>query len=386
MDRSGTTIRNRLERVEETLSPFAARSSNALRRRKDPAETLGYRPPYALDVDRIINSQAYTRYIDKTQVFSLIQNDHLTHRVLHVQLVSRIARTVGRALGLNEDLIEAIALGHDIGHTPFGHEGERILSKISRDAGLGPFHHNLQSVRALDTLEKEGKGWNLTLQTLDGIFCHNGESHDRPLAPDTSKNFIIFDAECRRRGAGENFTPIPMTLEGCVVKFADTISYIGRDIEDAIRLGIIKRDALPPACTRLMGETNGTIVYALVTDVITHSTGEEIRYSEEMASAQVALKSFNLKHIYMSPKVRAHLGNLVELFEFVFDRCLKELHTAQKGSIIMKGFAEKMPPEYMETTPPEMVVRDFISGMTDSYFLRLCPEKRRPSGIRLNPS
>jgi len=385
MDHSGTPIRHRLERLEENLSSFAARSCDALRRQSDRAEATGYRPSYALDVDRIINSQAYTRYIDKTQVFSLIQNDHLTHRVLHVQLVSRIARTVGRALGLNEDLIEAISLGHDIGHPPFGHEGERILSALSKDAGLGPFHHNLQSVRFLDTLEREGKGWNLTLQTLDGIFCHNGESHDVPLSPNHTKDFSLFDEELRRRGNGERFTPRPLTLEGCVVKFADTISYIGRDIEDAIRLGIIRRNDLPPACTRLLGETNGTIVHSLVTDVITHSTGKEIRYSEEVARALVELKAFNLKRIYMSHEIKKHLGNLNELFALVFDRCLDDLRKGREDSLIIDGFAGKMAPEYLETTPSEMVVRDFISGMTDNYFLRLCPKELRPSVIHLKP-
>ncbi len=385
MDHSGTPIRHRLERLEENLSSFSARSCDALRRQSDRAEATGYRPSYALDVDRIINSQAYTRYIDKTQVFSLIQNDHLTHRVLHVQLVSRIARTVGRALGLNEDLIEAISLGHDIGHPPFGHEGERILSALSKDAGLGPFHHNLQSVRFLDTLEREGKGWNLTLQTLDGIFCHNGESHDVPLSPNHTKDFSLFDEELRRRGNGERFTPRPLTLEGCVVKFADTISYIGRDIEDAIRLGIIRRNDLPPACTRLLGETNGTIVHSLVTDVITHSTGKEIRYSEEVARALVELKAFNLKHIYMSHEIKKHLGNLNELFALVFDRCLDDLRKGREDSLIIDGFAGKMAPEYLETTPSEMVVRDFISGMTDNYFLRLCPKELRPSVIHLKP-
>ncbi|BCS96428.1 deoxyguanosinetriphosphate triphosphohydrolase-like protein [Desulfoluna limicola] len=385
MDHSGTPIRHRLERVEENLSSFAARSRDALRRQGDQAEATGYRPSYALDVDRIINSQAYTRYIDKTQVFSLIQNDHLTHRVLHVQLVSRIARTVGRALGLNEDLIEAISLGHDIGHPPFGHEGERILSALSKEAGLGPFHHNLQSVRFLDVLEREGRGWNLTLQTLDGIFCHNGESHDVPLSPNRTKNFPLFDEELTRRGNGEHFTPVPLTLEGCVVKFADTISYIGRDIEDAIRLGIISRDDLPPAFTRLLGETNGTIVYTLVTDVITHSTGEEIRYSEEVARALVGLKAFNLKHIYMSREIKKHLGNLSELFAIVFDRCLDDLRKGREDSLIIHGFAGKMAPAYLDTTPPEMVVRDFISGMTDNYFLRLCPKELRPSIIHLKP-
>ncbi|WP_300672630.1 HD domain-containing protein [Desulfoluna sp.] len=385
MDPSGATIRHRLERVEEHLASFASRSRSALRRRPDKAESTGYRPSYAVDVDRIINSQAYTRYIDKTQVFSLIQNDHLTHRVLHVQLVSRIARTVGRALGLNEDLIEAIALGHDIGHPPFGHEGERILSLLSRNADLGPFRHNLQSVRFLDTIEKAGRGWNLTLQTLDGIFCHNGESHDVPLSPDLTKTFTRFDEELRRMAEGERITPIPLTLEGCVVKFADTISYIGRDIEDAIRLGIIQRTELPADCTRVLGQTNGTIVYTLVTDVITHSTGEVIRYSQEVADAMKALKLFNLERIYMSKEIKKHLGNLTDLFTLVFDRCLSDLHQQRGDSLIIKNFVKKMPPEYLQATPPAMVVRDFVSGMTDNYFLRLCPEERRPTVIHLKP-
>lgn len=385
MDHSGTPIRRRLERVEASLPPFAARSRSALRRHADPAESTGYRPPYAVDVDRIINSQAYTRYIDKTQVFSLIQNDHLTHRVLHVQLVSRIARTVGRALGLNEDLIEAIALGHDIGHAPFGHEGERILSALSKQMGLGPFRHNIQSVRFLDTLEKEGKGWNLTLQTLDGIFCHNGESDDLPLSPDPAKDFSRFDAEVRRMASGERFAPSPLTLEGCVVKFADTISYIGRDIEDAIRLGILRRKALPAACTRVLGETNGTIVYTLVTDLITHSTGEVIRYSEEVAGAIKALKRFNLEHIYLSDAIKQHLGNLTDLFALVFERCLADLRKGRQNAVIIESFVNKMAPAYRDTTPAEMVVRDFISGMTDTYFLRLCPEELRPRIIHLKP-
>jgi len=386
MDPTGTTIRRRLERVEENLSPFAARSRDALRRQDDPAESSGYRPPYAVDVDRIINSQAYTRYIDKTQVFSLIQNDHLTHRVLHVQLVSRIARTVGRALGLNEDLIEAIALGHDIGHAPFGHQGEKMLSALSKKAGLGPFRHNIQSVRCLDTLEKDGAGWNLTLQTLDGIFCHNGESHDVPLSPNPAKTFLGLDDEIRRMATGERFAPAPLTLEGCVVKFADTISYIGRDIEDAIRLGIIRREELPHACTRILGETNGTIVYTLVTDAITHSTGGEIRYSDEVADAIKVLKAFNMEHIYTSPAITAHLGNLADLFALVFENCLDDLRKKREDSLIMEGFARNMAPVYLNTSPAEMVVRDFISGMTDTYFLRLCPEALRPRVIHLTPS
>ena len=150
------------------LSPLAAKSSEAVRRNKE--QLIGYRQNFAQDADRILHSRAYARYIDKTQVFCLIRNDHITHRVLHVQLVSRIARTVGRFLHLNEDLIEAISLGHDIGHPPFGHAGEQFLSELCMENGLPGFQHNVQSVRALEKLERKGRGWNLSLQVLDGIL------------------------------------------------------------------------------------------------------------------------------------------------------------------------------------------------------------------------
>ena len=185
---------NELEKRELThLSPIAIKSSATIRRKED--EQTGYLQNFAVDADRILHTKAYTRYIDKTQVFSLITNDHITHRVLHVQLVSRIARTIGRALYLNEDLIEAISLGHDIGHPPFGHEGERFLSKLCKEAGIGAFHHNIQSVRFLDALEKNNQGCNLCLHTLDGILCHDGESRIRRISPDSISSFTELDAK-----------------------------------------------------------------------------------------------------------------------------------------------------------------------------------------------
>ena len=224
------------QRETEYLSPVATLSSNALRREPED-ESGGYRQGFSLDVDRILHSLAYTRYIDKTQVFYLIQNDHITHRVLHVQLVSKIARTIGRFMGLNEDLIEAIALGHDIGHTPFGHDGERFLSALCVGHGIGSFQHNLQSVQFLDRVERKGRGWNLCLQTLDGIVSHDGEVHNQRLKADWGKTFEVFDQSMQEKKQQPDLQLTPMTLEGCVVRMADTISYIGRDIEDAIRLG-----------------------------------------------------------------------------------------------------------------------------------------------------
>ncbi|MEJ2101443.1 MAG: HD domain-containing protein, partial [Desulfobacterales bacterium] len=177
------------------LSRWAALNSGAIRRTNEQHSETEYRQNYSIDADRILHAHAYARYIDKTQVFYLIKNDHITHRVLHVQLVSKIARTIGRYLSLNEDLIEAIALGHDIGHAPFGHDGERYLSELCETHGIGSFQHNVQSVQFLDKVERKGVGWNLCLQTLDGILCHDGEVHNKKLEPDTDKTFDTLDHE-----------------------------------------------------------------------------------------------------------------------------------------------------------------------------------------------
>ena len=185
-------LRDQLDQRESgLLSPLAARSAEAIRRH--PEERVGHRQNFFLDSDRILHSRAYSRYIDKTQVFYMVANDHITHRVLHVQLVAKIARSAGRFLGLNEDLIEAIALGHDIGHPPFGHDGEKLLSVLCVEQGLPPFHHNIQSVLFLDRLERGGRGWNLTLQTLDGILFHDGETHSDALRPSREHDFALLD-------------------------------------------------------------------------------------------------------------------------------------------------------------------------------------------------
>jgi len=259
------------QREKSSLSPRATLNTHALRRRHEEQLETEYRQPFSVDADRILHALSYTRYIDKTQVFYLIENDHITHRVLHVQLVSKIARTIGRFLRLNEDLIEAIALGHDIGHIPFGHDGERILTDLCQAHGIGYFHHNVQSVQFLDRVERKGRGWNLCLQTLDGVLCHDGEIHNKQLAPRRSKTFADMDAEIVAKNTDPTTELIPMTLEGCVVRMTDTISYVGRDIEDAIRLGLITRSALPQECVKQLGDTNGTIVFNLVSDVIKHS-------------------------------------------------------------------------------------------------------------------
>jgi len=367
------------QRESENLSPVATLNKNAVRRMDEKKIETEYRQAFSVDVDRILHSSAYTRYIDKTQVFYLIKNDHITHRVLHVQLVSKIARTVGRFLGLNEDLIEAIALGHDIGHTPFGHDGERILSDICKNNGIGYFRHSVQSIQFLDRVERNGDGWNLCLQTLDGILCHDGEIHDRKLKPEREKSFEKLEKEVAAKKEDPDTLLIPMTLEGCVVRMTDTISYIGRDIEDAIRLDMIKRSDLPKESVKHLGDSNGTIVFNLVTDMIENSFQNiYVTFSPEISDALKLLKEFNFKHIYMNPKIKKHLGTIKKLFEMLFEKYLNDLENENHSSVIFTRFLKDMSENYLINHSKEEMVRDFVAGMTDQYFLRQCPENMRP--------
>jgi len=376
-------IRFGLEQLEfERLSPWGTQSCDGFRRRPEPAEKSGYRQSFSQDTDRILHSMSYTRYIDKTQVFSLIQNDHLTHRVLHVQLVSKVSRTIGRFLGLNEDLIEAVALGHDIGHTPFGHDGERMLSQLCRDSGIGEFHHNIQSVQFLDRVERKGTGWNLCLQTLDGILCHDGEVHDRRLTPRRGKTFETLKLEMEQKKYSPEMQLLPMSLEGCVVRMADTISYIGRDLEDAIRIRMVRRADLPEEVVSVIGDTNGTIVFNLVTDVIRNSYRKPyVSFGENLSDALEKLKAFNMEHIYSNPDMKRHLTQVGDLFEMLFTRFLNDLKAGRRNSVIFTHFLKDMSEEYLQTHRSEEIVRDFIAGMTDHYFIRLCPEKYRPKPL-----
>ena len=366
------------DREVQILSPNATFSKDGVRRTREPTLEAGYRQNFSLDVDRVLHSLAYTRYIDKTQVFYLVKNDHITHRVLHVQLVSKIARTVGRFLRLNEDLIEAIALGHDIGHVPFGHEGERYLSDICNAHGIGHFCHNVQSVQFLDKVERKGRGWNLCLQTLDGLIGHDGEIHDQRLQPVQGKTFESLDGEIRDKKNNPDTPLTPMTLEGCVVRFSDTVGYIGRDIEDAIRLKMIRRDELPRESTDVLGDTNGTIVYRLVTDIIQQSFEKPyIGFSGEVSEALRRLKRFNYERIYLNPTIKRHTATIESLFRILFERYLNDLTREKRESVIFTNFLSDMSPEYVEGHTREEIVRDFIAGMTDNYFLRQSPEKIR---------
>ncbi|MCP3941372.1 MAG: HD domain-containing protein [Desulfobacteraceae bacterium] len=369
-------------REKENLGELACFSNAAQRRRTEPQAENEYRQAFSTDADRILNSLAFTRYIDKTQVFSLIKNDHLTHRVLHVQLVSRVARTIGRYLELNQDLIEAASLGHDIGHTPFGHDGELFLSKLTQEHGAGHFHHNLQSIQFLDRIEKNGQGWNLSLQTMDAIICHNGEAHSRKLIPERNRSLEDFDAMILAIKAQNTCDKIPMTMEGCVVRMADTISYVGRDLEDAIRLGIITRDQVPKECKQTLGQTNGTIVFNLVTDLIHNSLGKPfIGFSDPISNALKNLKKFNYQSIYKNPAIKKHLSSIEPIFKYLFEKYLTDLEKEQHSSDIFTKFLNGKALEYRDNHTHPEIVRDFISGMTDSYFIRQAPADLTPKYI-----
>ncbi len=369
-----------LDDVEEKrLSALATLTKDAQRRAAEAHADTDYRQAFSIDVDRILHAHAYARYIDKTQVFYLIKNDHITHRVLHVQLVSKIARTIGRFLNLNEDLIEAIALGHDIGHAPFGHDGERYLAELCQAHGIGSFQHNVQSVQFLDKVERKGIGWNLCLQTLDGILCHDGEVHNKMLQPQADKTFAQLDHELKTKTKDPRTTLVPMTLEGCVVRMADTIAYVGRDIEDAIRLNLIARSDLPPQSVKILGKTNGTIVFNLVTDIIQSSFQKKyVAFSSAVSDALKQLKAFNLECIYLNPKVKTHSLKLKNLFDFLFEKYISDIKRQNDTSVIFSRFLNGMSPAYIESHHRAEIVRDFIAGMTDEYFLSQCPGEMRP--------
>ncbi len=373
-------IRKNLDEAErERLSPYACLNSEAVRKEADPDIDKGHRQNFSADSDRILHSLAYSRYIDKTQVFYLIKNDHITHRVLHVQLVSKIARTAGRLLGLNEDLVEAISLGHDIGHAPFGHDGERFLSDLCEFHQIGRFLHNIQGVRFLQKIERKGKGWNLSLQVLDGILCHDGEIHSQSLKPKREKSFNSLKDEMLKKSEDPSTDLYPMTLEGCVVRMADTISYIGRDIEDAIRLGLIVRQDIPLECRQVLGETNGTIVYTLVEDLVGNSLDKPyLSFSDDVGRALQKLKVFNEEAIYKNRRVKAQTEKIRLMFELLFGKYLEELERNHRDSDIFKGFLKGMSRRYMEETVPAGIVRDFVAGMTDEYFLSQCRKKLIP--------
>ncbi len=349
------------------LSKYACKNEDAYRFQEEKEDK--YRTPFFRDIDRIIYSLSYMRYADKTQVFSYNENDHITKRMVHVQLVSKIARTIGRNLNLNEDLIEAASLGHDLGHVPFGHVGERILNEISLENNEGYFNHNIESVRVLMHLEQNGQGRNITLQVLDAIMCHNGElpQEEYHPVPKTKEDFLkeyhnsYVDKE-------QNKKLRPMTLEGCVVRVSDIIAYIGKDIEDAIMLGVIKKEEVPENVTKVLGVTNRNIVNTFVSDIIENSKNKPyIKMSPEVYQALIELKKFNTENIYMKANSVSEVKEYETMFRTLFTKYKQDIENENKESEIYQMFLNDMIEEYLQETTIARKVIDFIAGMTDDY-------------------
>lgn len=334
-------VRRRLEEAEERLSPFAARTSTSRGRRR-PEEPSPVRTEYQRDRDRILHTKAFRRLKHKTQVFIAPSQDHFVTRLTHTLEVAQVARTIARALNLNEDLAEAAALGHDIGHGPFGHAGEEALAECLPEG----FRHNHQSVRVLDRLERDGQGLNLTLEVLDAVEKSSKARED------------IF-----AEGWG-----VPLTLEGQVVKTADAIAYVNHDILDAIRAGLITEDDLPDVSRRELGRSHGERLNTMICDIVEASwpaTGEApdgdeavIRFSRPIHAAANELREFMFQRVYLFDVTRKDAERGKRVVHFLFD-----YFSNHPGAI---GSDFRLPGD-----PIARQAADFISGMTDRYALRL---------------
>ena len=340
------------------------------------------RSPYYRDTTAIIHSSPFRRLKHKTQVFFAPSNDHICTRMEHVLHVASIATAICRAMGLNDEMAWAIGVGHDLGHTPFGHIGEYILSDLMEKKGFEPFQHEINGLRVVDFLSH----LNLTYAVRDGIISHCGEHFIRTISPD----FTVKDLDSIKSKNGIR----PATWEGCVVRFSDQIAYLGRDFEDAARLGIVSRNDVPPICTKVLGSTNGEIINTLVEDIITNSEKEGcIAFSEDVYEAVRMMKDFNYKHIYLSPMLEGYekyfrrLINLIydyltELLEkngFDKDRYLKE------GNMLSAGFynyvIEKKDAYIEHDGNLDRIVFDYISGMSDNFCLDCGNEILRPEHL-----
>ena len=310
------------ERIQaETLSPYAMLSQNT-RGRETPVAPCQLRTDFIRDRDRILHSKSFRRLKHKTQVFLSPQGDHYRTRLTHTLEVSQIARTISRALRLNEDLTEAIAMGHDLGHTPFGHSGEDVLDELLP----GGFEHNVQSLRVVEKLENEGEGLNLTFEVRDGILNHKKSGN-------------------------------PVTLEGYVVSIADRIAYINHDIDDAIRAGVLKESDLPESCVRILGDTHARRINTMILDVVKQSTDlPRIQMSDEIYEQFNALRDFMFAHVYKNSIAKSEEEKAKRVIRELFAYYLE--HTE-----LLTGEYAK----YIEQDGKERAVSDYIAGMTDNY-------------------
>lgn len=340
------------------------------------------RSPYYRDTTAILHSSPFRRLKHKTQVFFAPSNDHICTRMEHVLHVASIATAICRGMGLNDELAWAIGVGHDLGHTPFGHIGERILSELMVKNGYPAFEHEVNSLRVVDFLSH----LNLTYAVRDGIISHCGEHFIRSIEPD----FKVKDLSAITTKNGIR----PATWEGCVVRFSDQIAYLGRDFEDASRLGIVRKADVPEICLRVLGETNGEIINTLVEDIITNSQKEgAISFSEEVYEAIKVMKDFNYKNIYRSPMLQGYenyfrrLMNLI--YEYLTDLFARNGYDGslymKEGNMLSAGFYNyiiEKKDAYMEHDGSmDRVVFDYIAGMSDNFCLDCGNEILRPDHL-----
>ena len=404
-------VRARMDRIQDVLSdalvermtddrargwrnPYRTDDGQALRREERPGDAPNiWRPAFVRDVEKIIHTPAYNRYAGKTQVFSFRSNDDLSRRGLHVQLVARIARDIGYALGLNTDLIEAIGLGHDLGHTPFGHAGERCLNEVFHERTGRWFFHNVHSVRVLDVLY----GRNISLQVLDGALTHNGEYEQQVFELSGLSGFEAFDdvvERCYTQGGLAIGHLRPMTLEGCVVRISDIIAYVGRDRQDAIEAGLLGEDAFEDG---LGGAYNSWILSHAAADIIEHSYGSDrIAMSEDLFLEIRRAKAENYAKIYRSSGIEGERAEeIARAFRLVYGRCLDDLARHDESSYIFRHHIARIERalshygrRYAWEADPEQTVVDYIASMTDGYFTELAgryfPEIRFPRRTYIN--
>ena len=329
------TIRQTLEKIEyDTMVPQAARSAETRgRERVEPEDDI--RPSYQRDRDRIVHCKAFRRLKHKTQVFLAPEGDHYRTRLTHVLEVTQIARTIAKSLRLNEVLTEAIGLGHDLGHSPFGHAGEAALNKLVK----GGFDHYRQSVRVVEKLENDGRGLNLTIEVRDGILKHSKGQYGELLR--TRKNARA------------------LTLEGDVVRISDIIAYVNHDIDDGIRAGLVSPTDIPEPIRAVLGQTGNARIDVMVRDVIEQTTAtryESVTMSQEIYAALEELRTYMFENMYLIPKVR------------------DEFNKAQKMLVMLFEHVTANPSEFLDLNSDEPVERlavDFIAGMTDRYAIAL---------------
>jgi dGTPase len=381
-------VRKILLEDEERLSLFAKKSSES-QGRAFPMKRDPFRLEFARDETRILHSPPFRRLKHKTQVFLSPDNDHICTRMEHVLHVSSIASVIGHCLKLNIDLVSAIAKGHDLGHPPFGHVGERVLNDLLIERGIpSGFKHEIHGLRVVDKLTNLGAGLNLTYEVRDGIVTHCGEHFERVVAPDRSRNIMEIEAI-------EDRIFYPSTLEGCLVRLVDRIAYLGRDLEDALKAGIVKKGDVPQSIVKNLGVENGRIIGCFVNDTIANSMDKDaIEMSEEIFGYMRRLKEFNYEYIYRNEEVERKSRKAGSIIKLLYEEMEKILKKTDRGrnTTYVQAVVRDAPllqvlfhfiknTNYSDNTPLWRIVADYIAGMTDLFAERTFGQLFLPSPV-----